>query len=933
MPETSPPRREPSATSVLAPGDGPGAPPPPSVEKAREKALAALPKDPMTGKNWTVAASLSTSLSAFQSLSLGTFTYMSLLQIWFQFYVVILLLSISSGVHNAYGHMLDDKASAISFQTFLFTFTSLGNAEKLAPAYGATELTITCLLTAFLYYSTWHLRLLSRRAERLQITPADFAVLIEGLPRVQEEKIEEGIKKALFDKEVFSLSPLRQQGKGSWDHVTGPFPPKLEEPIGVALSQRDILRACTVYEREGKRLRAQDEALTALNDAKAKGVTLGEASLQRRDKLEKAVGDGRKKQYEVASFIEQSVNHVGAWKSLKTMGDKSSRGVGGRRRTQRHGAIYGQIDLKLVSVCAGSAFVSLDKASDAEALIKRGVLTVEVVNEEPMDKRDEGKTTAYNCRVYRPPEPSDIIWENIECEDGLSRQIKGTLGMTLLSFAGTAVIAVTSFLQPAALDAAGGATASAAGGAAASAAVGLLGTVLVVGGYLVVFLVVPSVEENYMRHKSTTSREVSTVLKLVAFQVLATIATASVFVLETGGSFNRDWYILGGFILVNGMIVDFGFITCVVQGWNIGVQISRRIGAPYLALTQYEADEAYAVKADGYVIDRLQMVTKFVVMTYIYSSAMPLLWGIVVAVLIVSMYFDSRNLLRVFQPPPQSDESAAKAILIYVMPLAVLGHLLISYVMLKEMGSEVDEDWLTSTLDGLSKTVLKVSNVSGWGHEVTANTGRLGGLLSRAQHGFNVTTIGHDVIGSFGEPEDDAIDMVWLSVLINTPLVVLFIFREWGREFGREMPVERLLRKTVNVGLGLGGTVVKTVATGATKVAGLAGGEAMEKHLRGDLEGLEREARAVYSEVENRFDEEYAWADEETRRRLAENDEDEEIDHDQMIALMKKQGFLNEAQLYYDPPDRTDLIKGIIDAGKKAPASSKPRPGGETQMV
>ena len=923
MPGT--PTREPSAASVvLAPGDKPGAPPPPSVDEARARASAALPKDPTTGKNWTVAASLSTSLSAFQSLSLGTFTYMSLLQVWFQFYVVILLLSISNGVHNAYGHMLDEKASAISFTTFLFTFTSLGNAEKLAPAYGATELTIACLMTAFLYYSTWYLRLLSRRAERLQITPADFAVMIEGLPRVQEEKIEEGIKKALSDPEVFSLSTVRQRGQGSWDKTAGPFPPKLEEPIGVALSQREILRACTVYEREGKRLRAQDDALATLNDAKANDL-LGEASLLRRDKLEKAVGAARKKQYEVASFIEKSVNDPGAWKSVRTPGAGSPlKGQGGRRRTQRH--VTGPIDLKLVSVCAGSAFVSLDKASDAVALIKRGVLTVEVANEEPMDRRDEGKTTAYACRVYRPPEPSDIIWENIECEDGLKRQVKGTLGMTLLSFSGTAVIAVTSFLQPAALNATSN--------AAASAAVGLLGTIFVVGGYLVVFLVVPNVEENYMRHKSVTAREVSTVLKLVAFQVLATIATASVFVLETGGSFNRDWYILGGFILVNGMIVDFGFITCVVQGWNIGVQISRRVGAPYLALTQYEANEAYAVKADGYVIDRLQMVTKFVVMTYIYSSAMPLLWGIVVAVLLVSMYFDSRNLLRVFQPPPQSDESAAKAILIYVMPLAVLGHLLISYVMLKEMGSEVDDDWLTSTLDGLSKTVLKVSNVSGWGHEVEESTvGRLGSLLTRANRGFNVTAIGHDVIGSFGEPEDDAVDMAWLSVLINTPLVVLFIFREWGREWGRELPMSRLLRRTVGVGLGLGGTVVKTVATGATKVAGLAGGAEMERHLRGDLEGLEREARAVYSEVENRFDEEHAWADEETRRRLADQEEEEEIDHENMIKLMNKQGFLNEAQLYYDPPDRTDLIRGIVDAGKKGSPFGKLRAGGETQMV
>ena len=145
-----------------------------------------------------------------------------------------------------------------------------------------------------------------------------------------------------------------------------------------------------------------------------------------------------------------------------------------------------------------------------------------------------------------------------------------------------------------------------------------------------------------MRHTTVTKREVSTVLKLVGFQVLATIATATIFAIETGGAFSRDWYLTGGFILINGtaasrgarllaptrvpahtrgacgyprgwggggagagMIVDLGMITCIVQGWNLGVQIPRRHVAPN-ALTQFEADAAYAVKADNYVVDRLQ---------------------------------------------------------------------------------------------------------------------------------------------------------------------------------------------------------------------------------------------------------------------------------------------------------------------------------------
>ena len=41
----------------------------------------------------------------------------------------------------------------VSLQTYLFTFTSIGNASSLTPAYGANELVISSLMTAFLFWS------------------------------------------------------------------------------------------------------------------------------------------------------------------------------------------------------------------------------------------------------------------------------------------------------------------------------------------------------------------------------------------------------------------------------------------------------------------------------------------------------------------------------------------------------------------------------------------------------------------------------------------------------------------------------------------------------------------------------------------------------------------------------------------------------------
>ena len=67
----------------------------------------------------------------------------------------------------------------------------------------------------------------------------------------------------------------------------------------------------------------------------------------------------------------------------------------------------------------------------------------------------------------------------------------------------------------------------------------------------------PRFENTIMRHKSFNQKEVSTVLKLVFFQVLATVCTASVYVRETGNAFNRDWYLNAAPLITNGMLAAF----------------------------------------------------------------------------------------------------------------------------------------------------------------------------------------------------------------------------------------------------------------------------------------------------------------------------------------------------------------------------------------
>ena len=139
-------------------------------------------------------------------------------------------------VHNAYGHMLDSQQA--SLQTYLFTFTSLGNSDEVSPVYGASELIITCVLTGTLYWSIFKLRVMTRRAERLQLTPADYAVKITGLPKNVSGA---AVKLALWDEKEkrgaladYQLYHHASEAEDSHREV-------LIEEIGVALTQRDTM--------------------------------------------------------------------------------------------------------------------------------------------------------------------------------------------------------------------------------------------------------------------------------------------------------------------------------------------------------------------------------------------------------------------------------------------------------------------------------------------------------------------------------------------------------------------------------------------------------------------------------------------------------------------------------------------------------------------
>lgn len=714
------------------------------MTKAIESLAKRLPKDPETGTLFKRGHD--PRLLDFEFLGLGVHSYIAHLHRSRFFFMLLALLSVSSLVANGYGEELANKQ--INVATWLFTGTSLGNADVVSPSYGATELLITFLMTVFLYWAKAALDSDARRVEQNQVTPADFGVMILNLPRdLAGAPVQRAIESAL------SIGSLANDASAAMAVV-------------VALDQRALILKQRELSASATKLSACKAAIRELTDWQGKNQ-LTQAGAARLVKLQTALKDAEAVEERLLEQTEALV---------ATLGRDGPR-------------------------CAGVAFVTFSHAKHALSVLARKSVAIPGLSADFSD---------VTFPVKRPPEPSDVIWENLGCTDGLGRQLRGTIYMLLLSLAGAFLIGASAYLQPKAteINAAEGKS------VAADLSVMVIGTVVLLWGYLVVFITVPIVEVQFMRHTTVTGKEASQVLKLVTFQVMATISTIGSFAADTAGSFNRDWYITGGFMLVNGMFVDLFVITCLIQGWGLMLNVSRLFIAPS-ALTQAEMNAAYAgdgatmckarrsspaisprsrhsslvtrccsslcgmtcrlpsslggltcrlpMSVSTDVVDRLQLVTKFVVMCYICSAAIPLLHWVVLLVLTISIAVDETNLLRRLYPAPQSDDTVVRVILVFVMPLAVLLHILAARVFFSQ---------LRAPSTGVSLSAEFHSPVT------YPSNATLSDYLRSAASAF-----GHVPTTSFGSEDEDGLNFVLWSTWVNGPLAMIFIIREWPRFF------------------------------------------------------------------------------------------------------------------------------------------------------
>ena len=698
----------------------------PMISEAARHAAELLPHDPTTQKPFP----LNTPDDTFEAFGMGVSVYMSGVRSFEQLFVLLFLVAISNMVSNFYGGALDHSSESIL--SWPFTVTSIGNAVNLTPAYGVCEFVMSSIMVYFLYHARAELRRERVRLMIEQCTPADFAVRLEGLPREDAELLSRKIESALHD-----YAPVVQRVC----HV------------GVARDSRLVILANREYEQA----RARDAALRshisaaecALEMHSGSGVGIGSGGGggsglfdgdDRRDR-ELLAARARLTRLREAAVLESEALRESKARLLELMHAPGWRD------------------------CCGVAFASFERQVDALEVLKL------FAEGKPLRIRAESGDV-HTLEASRPPEPSDVIWENLPVsplECGL-RQLGVALAALAVSLSGVVLIVASSYLLPELLRGAEVRGYS-------QTFLEATGTVVVIASYVLVFVVVPAMEVRFMRHKAFADLEVSTVLKLVAFQVLATVCTASVFV-NTTGALNRDWYITGGVLITNGMLVDTFVINLLVQGLNLNKLVRRWLLAPR-ALTQLEMNEAYTVRANLYVVDRLQILTKLAVLALMYSAALPLMFLIVWLVLHAAKYLDRYNLLRVLVPPPQSDHAAVRCIIVYVVPVAILLHQFMTYFLFTQLHvgqySKADdwEKWFNaSVLEGLSDPRAQDKWVN-WLNE-------LGNKYNKSSS-TPVTELLYE------EEENTALNMVRLSFYCHTPIVLWFILREWGREWGAKL--------------------------------------------------------------------------------------------------------------------------------------------------
>lgn len=147
----------------------------PDLEQAKQYAARFLPKD-RHGHRLPLTAPL----TVFHPLGCGIALYFHMLHWWTGFSLATFLIVLPSMCMNVQGSALN--VTGLDLFTEIQTLHTIGNADELTLAHGATEIVLVSLMVWFMFWQTAKTKQLSAKITQQDLSAGNYTVMVGRLP-------------------------------------------------------------------------------------------------------------------------------------------------------------------------------------------------------------------------------------------------------------------------------------------------------------------------------------------------------------------------------------------------------------------------------------------------------------------------------------------------------------------------------------------------------------------------------------------------------------------------------------------------------------------------------------------------------------------------------------------------------------------------------
>jgi len=320
--------------------------------------------------------------------------------------------------------------------------------------------------------------------------------------------------------------------------------------------------------------------------------------------------------------------------------------------------------------CCGHAFVTFKLWSAAHKCrdvykVNRSWFLSALTKEAPALFRG-----ALQIKVKMAPQPSDIMWENLEVSSS-SRALRlwatSLFSLVLLLLATSCIAGVNGkhfFLpiKPLPFVFVG--------------LISIVSIVIIIISNVTMFVTLP-ILTTFEAHSTKSTIEVHIMLRLWFFQVLNTLMGAFMFwdaSHNTEGKTNwAHWFSDGGTMLMGVIIGDAVLMNVVELYRPFDVILPRKMGGPK-CITQKQLNRVYEAPELSLGM-RYQMIMKHFTLALALGSALPLSYWLITLLCAATFWIDKYNVLRLYKKPAHTNEDVANVATVYVAPLSLLLHL------------------------------------------------------------------------------------------------------------------------------------------------------------------------------------------------------------------------------------------------------------------